>query len=1013
MLKIEKPIQAKPINYIAVIRVVLLVLIGVCGAVLSYGQNNGKVEGSVIVDGAGVPFATVRVKDKAIGTITDENGQFILEDLPRSSFTLQVTFVGFDTSFVDVDLSSDRSLKLKPIKLSQSNVSLNEVVVQEKMNEGEEKALKMMQESARLTNVVSAKGMERLPDKNAAEALQRMPGVVMETDQGEGSYISFRGTPTDWGSALVNGDRLPVANEEDVGRSLSFEVLPTSLIEYIEYNQNLSPDIEGDAIGGSANFYTKFVPDQRKVEVQAGYGYNVKAGAPLWNASLLAGDRFGKDKKLGFVAGGSVYQRNWATDNYEIFYSNNDNHNIERLELRRYDGNRVTYGAHGKLQYDFNKNNNIHVLGFYGRQDDTEYNRKTMYNWVAGVGQSIVLQNIHNIMINDAFGVDVGGDHKIDDKWSVDWKLASYGSGWRYGPTPFGDDDDRSGYHVIEYEKLVRYQDYLYLDENGNRTDEQNAFERFRLLDIDSPFDDYGDPADNLNPRYENIVAVKPEDTLFTHRRTYSELRKVYESDPIVARANVSYKFSPFTVLTAGLKYRRKEGSRSYGLAAWVRDPQKYRDPIRYDENELYAIPHKSTFLDEEGGHYKEHTGLFLSDDDMKNWVDNNADKLQYLPYGPKTTPAYKQFVGSNYRYEEDVYTGFAMLNTTLLEDLKVNFGVRLEETKVGITSDRAMDTSYFDLETGQVIVESWLEEDHIDRNYLAVLPMLNLNYQINKKSSVRAAVTRSFRRPNFNEMKPGEPEVHYTHFHSLYGNPDLKPTYSTNVDVSYQRYFGFKGLFAVTGFYKYVTDHIYTAFRSEAADVNGVSNAFRPPGGILAKEFQNAPYAHVGGIEVTLQKQLSFLPGKFKNLGISLNYAYTASGMKIPSRDDLQPLPRQAANVFNARLTYEDKKWSANVAVNYRDPYLAELNLIAVRDPQTGEAVVFNNSNEFDMYMGLSLGMDASVSYQVTEKLQAYAEANNLLNTPFVMYRGERDRPVQVEYYGIRGLVGIRYQLF
>lgn len=990
----------------AYIRKIILVLPLLCFS----GLNAQTVMGTIVDQNGPLPGASVRIGQSELGAATSEDGEFKISNVPLGKHVLEVSFIGYNSRKVDINVTKG-ICDLGKIVLSEKGLALSEVEIIGKLSEGESKAILMERRSVNLAKVVSSEGIERLPDRNSAEALQRLPGVVMETDHGEGSFISFRGTPTDWGSALFNGDRLPVANEENRGRSVSFEILPTSFVEYIKYNQNLSPEIEGDAIGGSANLISKYVPAEKTLEIQVGGGNNFQAMKPVWNASILTGNRFGNKDQFGFVAGGSIYNRNWATDNYEIFYSNNNDHNIERLELRDYVGKRVTYGTHGKFVYSLNEKNNFYALGFYGRQDDMEFNRKTMYNWVAGVGQSIRIQNIHNKMINDISGFSLGGNHEVSENLSLEWKLARYETGFRYGPSGELKNQEKNGYNVIEYEKLVRYNDYLYLDTNGNRTDELNADTRLKLLDIDSPVPGYGTPAHDLRPNYDHVTAVKPEDTMFTHKKTYAELRRVYEKDPLVVSADAELNLSTDITLKFGGKARNKIGGRSYSMVSWVRDAERFTDNLIYRQSELQNIPRQATYLNAEGGHYQPYTEKFLTNRGMQNWISQNRDKLIYLPFGPKTTEVYKQFIGSNYNYDEQVFAGYGAIDVAIDQKLKLELGLRIEETNVSITALRSEDSTSFDPNTGAVLVDSWLENDFVSRRYASVLPMVNIDYEINEKSSIRSALTRSFRRPYFSEMKPGQPDIHYTHFHALYGNPDLRPTYSWNADLTYQRYFGVKGSFTLTGFYKYVTDHIYTAFRADELNLSGVSNAYRPPGGISAKEYKNAPYANVYGFEVTVKRQLNFLPLFFKNISIFANYAFTESAMRIESRDKLQPLPRQARNVVNLRLSYDDQKFHTNAALNFRDAYLMELNLIAVEDPLTGEPVIFNQNNDFDKFMGKSLGLDFSASYDISERFNIFLEANNLLNTPFVIFRGQRERPVQVEYYAQRALAGIKYK--
>lgn len=958
-----------------------------------------EVSGRVLGQDGPLPGAAVLLVGSDKGVASNFDGRFTISGIPAGDQEIEISFIGFENRTISFNGKGGQKVSLGDIKLEEG-ATLEEIEVTGALDEGERKALQMVKLSPRILSVVSKEGIEKLPDRNAAEALQRMPGVVMESDQGEGRYISFRGTPTDWSSALVNGDRLPVASEEMEGRTMNFDILPTSLIEYIEYNQNLTANIEGDAIGGSANFITKYIPQEKSLDLQLGYGHNFKANKPLWNASLGFSDR-SKNKKWGYQVGGSVYNRNWATDNYELFYGNNENQSIERLELRDYNGTRSSYGANVRFDYKPNKNNEIYVLGFGGLLKDDEYNLKTMYNWVAGVGQSIRVQNIHNIMQNRIIGGEVGGNHHLNERFSVNWKVAQYDAHFGFGNVPFEEDDDRNGYYVVEFEKQVYFTDYLYLDENGNRTDERNATTRMRLLDIDSPFDDYGDSYDNIQPEYVNLVANKPTDTMFQFTRAYTETMEHTERDPLVVSLNGTYDWNKNLQLHAGFKFRNKVGSRRIGFEKWVRNPE-YRDPIVLGEFDTRDIPRKEHFLSELDGNYVDDVYPFLTESELNNFLNANEERLLYLPFGPDIE-YYREFVGSSFSYTENVSSGYVMADFKPTPRFSMNVGLRLEQTDVDIIADA--------VEEDTINFTRNLSQKELEKNYLSVLPMMSLKFSLNEKQNIRASITRSFRRPNFNEMKPGEPEIHYTHFHVIYGNPDLKPTYAWNSDLSYQYFFGLDGMITVSAFYKYVTDHIYTAYQATELENEGSANTVNL--NVNAKRFENAPYAHVGGFEFVINKKFSFLPGIWKNLGAQLNYSFTSSSMKMEARPTLQDLPRQARDVFNSRLFYEGKKFSANLALNYRSPYLMEFSFYAAPDPETGEMVNLRTTNDYDTYMGKSLTLDASIHYNLTEKLSVYAEANNLLNTPYVIYRGQRERPVKTEYYSIRALVGMKYQIF
>ncbi|RYZ55546.1 MAG: TonB-dependent receptor, partial [Sphingobacteriales bacterium] len=384
--------------------------------------------------------------------------------------------------------------------------------------------------------------------------------------------------------------------------------------------------------------------------------------------------------------------------------------------------------------------------------------------------------------------------------------------------------------------------------------------------------------------------------------------------------------------------------------------------------------------------------------------VEGLGDTLKYIPFGVNT-PYFQQVIGSSYRYKENVYAAYAMAEWNPIPKLSILPGIRMEYTSPEVRADSILTT---DKALGTITTKEVIS----GKSYLALLPMVNMKYALTEKQNIRLAATRSFRRPNFNEIKPGAATIDYSNFDLVYGNPDLKPTYSWNFDAAYERFLGATSMLSGAVFYKNVKDHIYTAFESSDADNTGISNEFQIPGGVVAKRFQNAPKAYAAGVEASLMTKFHFLPGIMKNFGVNFNYSYTYSRMTIGSRDKAQQLPRQSPNVLNAALFFENEKIGARIGLNYRDPYLYELNLYAVKDPNGAGMIVAHQDNDYDIYIGKSLTLDASFSYKIGKYFSVFAEVNNLTNTPYKMYRGREERPVKTEYYSIRGLTGIRFAL-
>ncbi|WP_222597146.1 TonB-dependent receptor plug domain-containing protein [Chitinophaga pinensis] len=104
-------------------------------------------------------------------------------------------------------------------------------------------------------DVIAADAIGKLPDRNAAEAVQRVQGVAVARYHGEADAATVRGTPFAWTSTMFNGSRLPSANVTG-GRNSVLDAVPSEMIQYVQVAKALTPDMEGDAIGGSINFIT-------------------------------------------------------------------------------------------------------------------------------------------------------------------------------------------------------------------------------------------------------------------------------------------------------------------------------------------------------------------------------------------------------------------------------------------------------------------------------------------------------------------------------------------------------------------------------------------------------------------------------------------------------------------------------------------------------------------------------------------------------------------------------------
>ena len=115
-------------------------------------------------------------------------------------------------------------------------------------------AIAAQEQADNIVSVISSDDIGGLPDKNAAEALARLPGVSVQRDQGEGRYVSVRGLGPDLNSVTINGALVP--SPESGRRAVALDVLPAGLIRSLAVNKTLTPDQDANSLGGTVEVKT-------------------------------------------------------------------------------------------------------------------------------------------------------------------------------------------------------------------------------------------------------------------------------------------------------------------------------------------------------------------------------------------------------------------------------------------------------------------------------------------------------------------------------------------------------------------------------------------------------------------------------------------------------------------------------------------------------------------------------------------------------------------------------------
>ncbi|MBA4055898.1 MAG: hypothetical protein C0490_14385, partial [Marivirga sp.] len=332
------------------------------------------------------------------------------------------------------------------------------------------------------------------------------------------------------------------------------------------------------------------------------------------------------------------------------------------------------------------------------------------------------------------------------------------------------------------------------------------------------------------------------------------------------------------------------------------------------------------------------------------------------------------------YSASEDVYAGYAMTKIQL-NKLMLLGGVRLEQTSVKYQSKNVVN------ETEIIPTEGGTD-------YTFVLPQLHARYQIAKDANLRAAITRSYARPNFSDIIPAQ-EINVNEREGTIGNPLLKPVAATNFDLLGEKYFGTVGVLSGGFFYKKLDDFIFQR-RFDSSVYPGSEGQE-----ITLTQSQNGENANLVGFEIAYQQTLTFLPGALKGLSVYANYTFTSSDAKIQSRENPNDtetirLPGQARNVGNFSLAYDLGRFNFRVAANFNGEYISEI----------GE------SADEDVFVKDRVQLDATTTITITPKFRFFAEFMNITNQPFEVYQGSETRYIQREFYSWWSRVGLKFDL-
>ena len=218
--------------------------------------------------------ATVTLEHTPYTTTVQLDGTFVLRNIPRGKYEVMATSVGYDKSNeISVELIFDNDVLTVNLDLSPAAVMMQEVQVST-LGGGSDKGARRLEHKADIVqNVLSARAIELSPDITVGNAMARVSGVTVQRgSSGEGRYAIIRGMDQRYNNVLVNG--VKIASPDDKYRFVPMDLFPSELLERLEVIKTLTPNMEGDAIGGTMNLVMKDAPRDFLLTANVSGGYS-------------------------------------------------------------------------------------------------------------------------------------------------------------------------------------------------------------------------------------------------------------------------------------------------------------------------------------------------------------------------------------------------------------------------------------------------------------------------------------------------------------------------------------------------------------------------------------------------------------------------------------------------------------------------------------------------------------------------------------------------------------------
>lgn len=851
----------------------LSLLVVFFGLSLTSTAQKGKIEGKITDSKTGTPVAgvSVLVKETGKGIATNLDGTYVLNAEPGKKYTLIISSTNYEgKEITDVETGPDGIAHLDITLVLKAKTGEAVVVRASSAKKETVNALISFQKNTNtVASVISAEAIRRSPDKNTGEVLKRTPGASIQ----EGKFIVIRGLADRYNQAMLNG--ILLTSTEPDRKTFSFDLIPATMIDNIIINKAFVPEYPGEWAGGLIQVNTKDIPAKNFLTIQVGTGFNAQTiGKKFYKGQSGSTDWLGMDDGTRDLP--SSYTRKAEFDLLTPAEKTAIGKQMANVWSPRETSSalNLSFQANGGFTTKvFGKN----LGGIFG----ITYNRGNKF---------LKLLNRSNVIDNTTSKVDIVSDYN-DDKYQQDVSVGALGSvSLQLNPK-----------HKFSVKAMININ-------SPNAVTKRNGIDISRMEDLQgSEFTFKQNTFFTVQAAGEHSI-LKP--LKFKWYGGFNILDGYVPDQRRILYSKASNSSDPYTLLISN-SLSQQSGSRIY---------QSLSDYIYTAGGDLtYNFKWLNQTQAIKGGYMLQIKDRLYDAQLFANYLPKDNPALRLLSAdqvfaeanfgnGTDNKFAFDAIKGNTFRYLANTILngGFLQFDNQFTNKLRVVWGLRIEN---------------YDQLVGSV--KKW-DPRHTYSTITDFLPGLNATYKLNDKTNLRLSGSQTVIRPELRELA-------YLNLYdfelnaSVQGNPFLKRTKVSNLDLRYEIYPRAGEVINAGVFYKHFTNPIEQYF-------NGLG------GGASTINYLNAKKATSWGIEAEARKKLDFIPG-FKNFTFQANVAYIHSRVNDDALKINRAMQGQSPYILNLGLLYDIEKYGFNATLLFNQ--IGE-RIYFVRDVQNADPDIY-----------------------------------------------------------------------